>query len=77
LLARNAALEAEKAVLQHKVDMLLHRLYGKKAERREDNHPQLPPGDEPGPPPPPHVDEAEDEEFDTITYTRKKRGADL
>lgn len=76
LLARNAVLEAEKAALQHKVDMLLHRLYGKKAERREDNHPQLPfPGDESEPPPPPHVDEAEDEEFDTITYTRKKRGA--
>ncbi|NQY56850.1 MAG: IS66 family transposase [Ilumatobacteraceae bacterium] len=76
LLARNAVLEAEKAALQHKVDMLLHRLYGKKAERREDNHPQLPfPGDEPEPPSPPHVDEAEDEEFDTITYTRKKRGA--
>ena len=32
-------------------------------------------GDEPEPPSPPHVDEAEDEEFDTITYTRKKRGA--
>lgn len=76
LRARNAALETEKAALQHKVDMLLHQLYGKKAERRADNHPQLPfPGDEPDPPPPPHVDEAEDEEFETITYTRKKRGA--
>lgn len=76
LRARVAGLEAEKASLQHKVDMLLHQLYGKKAERREDDHPQLPfPGDEPELPPPPHVDEAEDEEFETITYTRKKRGA--
>ena len=83
LRARVAGLEEERASLvsanaslQHKVDMLLHQLYGKKAERREDNHPQLPfPGDEPEPPPPPHVDEVEDEEFDTVTYTRKKRGA--
>ena len=76
LRARNAALEAANASLQHRVEELLHRLYGKKAERREDDHPQLPfPGDEPEPPPPPHVDEAEDEEFETITYKRKKRGA--
>lgn len=83
LRARVAELEAEKsslasanAALEHKVEVLLHQLYGKKAERRKGEHPELPfPGDEPEPPPPPHVDEAEDDEYETITYKRKKRGA--
>ena len=76
LRARNAELEASNVALQHKVETLLHQLYGKKAERRKDEHPELPfPGDETEPPPPPHVDEAEDDEYETITYKRKKRGA--
>jgi len=83
LRTRVAELESERstlasanAALQHRVDALLHQLYGKKAERRQDDHPELPfPGDEAEPTPPPHVDEAEDDEFETITYKRKKRGA--
>ena len=70
LRARNAELEAKIAsltsanvALQHKVEVLLHQLYGKRSERREDNHPLLPfPGDEPEAPPPPHVEEAPDED---------------
>jgi hypothetical protein len=57
--AKTAALQSNNVALAHKVERLLHQLYGKKAERREDDHPTLPfPGDEPAPPPPPHVDEA-------------------
>ena len=74
--AKTAALQSNNVALAHKVERLLHQLYGKKAERRKDEHPTLPfPGDEPAPPPPPHVDEAEDDEYETLTYTRKKRGA--
>lgn len=72
----NASLTSNNAALAHKVEMLLHQLYGKKAERRKGDHPGLPfPGDEPEPPPPPHVDEAADDEYETVTFTRKKRGA--
>ncbi|MBZ0153326.1 MAG: IS66 family transposase [Planctomycetes bacterium] len=72
----NASLTSNNAALAHKVEMLLHQLYGKKAERRKGDHPELPfPGDEPEPPPPPHVDEAADDEYETVTFTRKKRGA--
>lgn len=71
-----AALSSNNVALAHKVEVLLHQLYGKKAERRTSDHPVLPfPGDEPEPPPPPHVAEAEDDEYETITYSRKKRGA--
>jgi transposase len=74
--AKTAALQSNNVALAHKVERLLHQLYGWDAERSEDNHPTLPfPGDEPAPPPPPHVDEAEDDEHETLTYTRKKRGA--
>jgi len=68
--ARNAALEAQ-------VAHLTKQLFARKSERQaEDNHPTLPfPGDEPELPPPPHVDEAADDEYEEITYTRKKRGA--
>jgi hypothetical protein len=31
--------------------------------------------DEPETPPPPHVDEAADDEYEEITYKRRKRGA--
>ena len=76
LRARNAELESANAALQHKVEALLHQLYGKRSERKTDNHPELPfPGEEPEPAPPPHVDEAPDEEYEEIQYTRKKRGA--
>lgn len=74
--ASNAALHSNNQALAHKVEVLLHQIYGRKAERREGDHPMLPfPGDEPEPPPPPHVDEAEDDEYETITYARKRRGA--
>jgi transposase len=74
--ASNASLSSSNVALAHRVEVLLHQLYGKKGERRTDNHPELPfPGEEPEAPPPPHADEAEDDEFETITYTRKKRGA--
>lgn len=76
LSSTNAELQSSNAALAHRVEVLLHQLYGKKAERREGDHPLLPfPGDEPEPPPPPHVDEAEDDEYETVTFTRKKRGA--
>ncbi|HEX6812432.1 MAG TPA: IS66 family transposase [Planctomycetota bacterium] len=76
LSSTNADLSSRNAALAHKVEVLLHQIYGKKAERRTGDHPLLPfPGDEPAEPPPPHVDEAEDDEYETITYTRKKRGA--
>lgn len=72
----NASLASNNVALAHKIEMLLHQIYGKKAERRKGDHPELPfPGDEPEPPPPPHVDEAADDESETVTFTRKKRGA--
>ena len=72
----NSALTSSNVAMSHRIEMLLKQLYGKKSERRDDSHPTLPfPGDEPEPTPPPHVNEAEDDEFDTITYKRKKRGA--
>ncbi|HEX5051115.1 MAG TPA: IS66 family transposase [Planctomycetota bacterium] len=76
LSSSNVALQSSNTALAHRIEVLLQQLYGKKAERREDAHPLLPfPGDEPQPSPPPHVDEAADDECETITYTRKKRGA--
>ena len=71
-----AELTASNAALRHKVEVLLHQLYGKRSERREDNHPLLPfPDDEPEPVPPPQVDEAPDEEYEDVSFRRKKRGA--
>ena len=77
LRTRVAALEFEKAELERRVQHLVQQLFGRKSERREDNHPKLPfPEPEPSePPPPPHVDEAPDDEQETITYKRRKRGA--
>lgn len=76
LTSSNASLSSRNAALAHRVEVLLHQIYGKKGERRIDNHPELPfPGHEPDAPPPPHVDEAEDDECETITYTRGRRGA--
>jgi transposase len=75
LSSSNSELASRNAALAHKVEVLLHQLYGKKAERRKGEHPELPfLSDEPAEPPP-RVDEAEDDEYETITYTRKKRGA--
>lgn len=76
LLSSNVALQSSNAALTHKVEKLLHQLYGRKSERRDDAHPLLPfPGDDPETPPPPHADEAADDEYETLTCTRKKRGA--
>ena len=76
LLSSNVALQSSNAALTHKVEKLLHQLYGRKSERRDDAHPLLPfPGDDPETPPPPHADEAADDEYETLTYTRNKRGA--
>jgi transposase len=72
-----AMLRARVAELEQQVAHLTKQLFARKSERLADEkHPLLPfPGDEPAPPPPPHVDEAADEEFEEITYKRKKRGA--
>ena len=52
-------------------------LFARKSERlANDKHPTLPlVWDEPALPPPPHVDEADDEEYEEVTYKRKKRGS--
>jgi transposase len=72
-----AKLRARVAELEQQVAHLTKQLFARKSERlANDKHPLLPfPGDEPAPPPPPHVEEASDEEFEEITYKRKKRGA--
>jgi transposase len=77
LRARIAELEARNAELERIVEHLKKMVFGRKSERLiDDKHPLLPFADEqpPEPPPPPHVDEAPDEELETITYQRK-RGA--
>lgn len=70
-------LRARVAELEQQVAHLTKQLFARKSERLADEkHPLLPfPGDEPAPPAPPHADEAADEEFEEITYKRKKRGA--
>ena len=70
-------LEARNAELEKQVAHLTRLVFGRKSERSEDNHPQLPFPEEAAtePPPPPHVDEAADDECETVTYQRKKRGA--
>lgn len=73
LLARIAALEAEKVVLleanqqlKHQVDLFRRMIYGRRSERMVDQRGQgkLPFAldEEPPPPPPPHVGEAPDDE---------------
>jgi transposase len=70
-------LRARVAEFEQQVAHLTKQLFARKSERlANDKHPQLPfPGDEPEPPPPPYVAEAADEEYEEITYKRKKRGA--
>lgn len=77
LRARIVEVEQRNAELEKMVAHLTKMLYARKSERlANDKHPQLPfPGDEPEPPPPPYVAEAADEEYEEITYKRKKRGA--
>lgn len=77
LRARVVELEKKNAELQKQVAHLTHMLFGRKSERRDDGHPLLPfEKDEPvEAPPPPHVDEAPDDEYETITIKRRKRGA--
>ena len=76
-MADNADLRTQIAERDHRIEHLTKMLFARKSERLADaKHPLLPfPGDEPEPPPPPHVGEAADEEYDEITYKRKKRGA--
>jgi transposase len=75
----NAELTAKNADLEKLVAQLKHMLFARKSERiTQDKHPQLPFPEqgEPEPPKPPHVDEApDDEEFETVTFKRRKRGA--
>jgi transposase len=78
LRARIAELEARNAELERTVAHLQKIVFGRKSERLADErHPQLPfSADElPPAPPPAHVDEAPDEEYETVTYQRRKRGA--
>lgn len=77
LRARVVEVEQRNAELEKQVAHLTKMLFARKSERRAiDAHPQLPfPEDEAAPPAPPHVDEAADEEYEEITYKRKKRGA--
>ena len=76
LRARVAELESNNVELKKQVQHLLHQLFGRKSERAGDNHPLLPfPDEEPAPPPPPHVEEAPDEEYEEVTFKRRKRGA--
>jgi transposase len=76
-LDETAKLRARVAELEQQVAHLTKQLFARKSERlADDKHPKLPlVWDEPEPPPPPHVEEAPDEEFEEITYKRKKRGA--
>ena len=82
-MADNAALRAQIAERDQKlverdrqIEHLTKMLFARKSERlADDKHPKLPlVWDEQTPPPPPHVEEAPDEEFEEITYKRKKRG---
>ncbi len=78
LRSSNAQLSTRNSELERIVAHLKHLVFGRKSERgRDDDHPELPfPEAEPAePPPPPHVDEAADEEYEEITYKRRKRGA--
>jgi hypothetical protein len=72
-----AELRALLADRDRRIEQLTKMLFARKSERlADDKHPKLPlVWDEPEPPPPPHVAEAPDEEFEEITYKRKKRGA--
>jgi len=72
-----ARLRARVAELEQQVAHLTKQLFARKSERlANDKHPKLPlVWDEAEAPPPPHVEEAPDEEFEEITYKRKKRGA--
>lgn len=76
-LADNAQLRTLLAERDRKIEQLTKMLFARKSERlADDKHPKLPlVWDEPAPPPPPHVEEAPDEEFEEISYRRKKRGA--
>lgn len=66
LRAENAQLRDERDTLRHKLDALLHQVYGRRTERvTEDGYGPLFEGlhtAEPDPPKPPHVDEAPDDE---------------
>ena len=83
-LADNAALrtqlaerDSQLADRDRQIAHLTKMLFARRTERlADDKHPKLPlVWDEPAPPPPPHVDEAADDEYEEIAYTRKKRGA--
>jgi transposase len=76
-LADNAALRTQLAERDRQIAHLTKMLFARKSERLADEkHPKLPlVWDEPAAPPPPHVDEAPDDEYEEITYKRKKRGA--
>jgi transposase len=74
---KNNDLAAKNTELVKQVEHLQHLLFGRKSERlAEDKHPKLPfVIDEPEPPTPPHVDEAPDEEYETVQRKKVKRGA--
>ncbi|HZO13941.1 MAG TPA: IS66 family transposase [Polyangiaceae bacterium] len=76
-LADVAELRALLAERDRQIAHLTKMLFARKSERlADDKQPKLPLSwDEPAPPPPPHVDEAADEEYEEVTYKRKKRGA--
>ena len=82
-MADNAALctqiaerDQQLAERDRQIEHLTKMLFARKSERlADDKHQKLPMvWEEPTPPPPPHVEEAPDEEFEEITYKRKKRG---
>jgi len=77
LKARLAEKDQQLAEKDRQIAHLTKMLFARKSERLADEkHPLLPfPDDETAPPPPPHVDEAADDEFEEVTYQRKKRGA--
>ena len=78
LRTRIAELEARNAELEKTVAHLQHLIFGRKSERLgNDKQPKLPfpEPEREEPPRPPHVDEAPDEEYEEVTYKRKKRGA--
>jgi transposase len=77
LRARVIEVEQKNVELEKQVAHLTKMLFGKKSERiANEKHPKLPLlWEEPTLPPPPHVDEAADEEYEEVTFKRKKRGA--
>lgn len=79
LRVRVAEVEQKNAELEKLVAYFKHLLFGRKSEKLAgDTHPELPfpVSEEPEPPPPPHVDEApDDEELETVTFKRRRRGA--